>query len=406
MSKVIFKLRQCNPNKKGVSGFHVNHINYIAKRSGVEKHNHGEHGLFGKVDGFDRNIIDFHSLKRLIKKKSDEKTILYRGVISLSEEDAIRLGFNKIDKWQDYLEYKMNIVYEELSIKPQNAQWVSAFHNEKSHPHVHFVLWDKNQGVKDYFVHVSKTNNIRKKLIKDIFQDDFQNLFNEKELSKQGIKEESKNILDEINEDLLSMTQEELNKYSDKLASLFSSMGKEKIHYSKFEDGFLDELSESLFDFYKKLPAKGRLNYGFLTPELKSVANKISNNLINNNKELSAYVHRYVKANTDLAKTYGVGEETLEKIKEKAFDDSMKIIGNKILNCCKEIKKNEKELLTKEYAKRQLSKTFLLDLLGHFSKETDHQEAIVRSFKSGELSTVAKKEYAIKMLHAGLDWER
>lgn len=96
------------------------------------------HGLFGNID-----TDDLASVLKAMKAVSKRQCV-YRGILSLSEEDAKELGFMNKDAWNNYLLLALPDISEILGIPVSELQWVAAFHNEKGHPHVHYMLWTSN----------------------------------------------------------------------------------------------------------------------------------------------------------------------------------------------------------------------------------------------------------------------
>ena len=95
MAKVISKLRAYSPNKKETPVGNVKHLYYIATRTNAVANEYGS-TIFGYYDY--KNIpknIQKKEVAKYIKNISENKNNVYRGIVSLKEEDAIRLGFNK-----------------------------------------------------------------------------------------------------------------------------------------------------------------------------------------------------------------------------------------------------------------------------------------------------------------------
>ncbi|HBF15387.1 MAG TPA: hypothetical protein DDW30_06865 [Clostridiales bacterium] len=73
---------------------------------------------------------------------------LWTVIISLSREDAERLGFDTATRWRDFLRSERSEIAEQFHIPQGNLRWYAAFHNEKHHPHVHLMVRseDKREG--------------------------------------------------------------------------------------------------------------------------------------------------------------------------------------------------------------------------------------------------------------------
>lgn len=82
-------------------------------------------GLFGKIDKFP-NIETMPSIEKVnnyIIELADKKIPIFRCTISLSEYDAIRLGYDKQEKWKELFESKLVSFADKLNIKYGDIQY-------------------------------------------------------------------------------------------------------------------------------------------------------------------------------------------------------------------------------------------------------------------------------------------
>ena len=82
-------------------------------------------GLFGKIDKFP-NIETMPSIEKVnnyITELADKKIPIFRCTISLSEYDAIRLGYGKQEKWKELFESKLVSFADKLNIKYGDIQY-------------------------------------------------------------------------------------------------------------------------------------------------------------------------------------------------------------------------------------------------------------------------------------------
>ena len=146
MSILIYKQRHRHPNQKKTPKCNYAHIGYIATRPGAVKNEGMRHGLFGKLEpGEVREFSTWQEAARLVRELSCRRVNMYRGIISFSPETAAELGLTDRKAWEDYMERHILTLAKYNGIRVQNLQWVAAHHNERGHPHIHVVFWDKNQ---------------------------------------------------------------------------------------------------------------------------------------------------------------------------------------------------------------------------------------------------------------------
>lgn len=192
---LVSKIRCWNPNKGGYTKKNYNYMHYIATREGVDLsqinriedmvnvnadlNDYGEdligkeadnstylkyitnrprsHGLFGNID-----TDNFSEVSKKLNEVTKQDRIIFRGIISLSKEDAEALEYTSAEKWNTYLRSVMPDIAKELSVSPNNMTWVAAFHAEANHPHVHYMLWDNRDKVMSPYIHVARQEACRK----------------------------------------------------------------------------------------------------------------------------------------------------------------------------------------------------------------------------------------------------
>ena len=54
-------------------------------------------------------------------------------------------GLSDHKAWEDYIDRHILTLAKFNGIRVQDLQWVAAHHNEKGHPHIHVVFWNKHQ---------------------------------------------------------------------------------------------------------------------------------------------------------------------------------------------------------------------------------------------------------------------
>lgn len=110
-------------------------VKYMAERPGVEKL--GPHGLFSQTD--DR--IDLDSVAEEV---GNHPGIIWTHVVSLTREDAERLGYNSAHTWRDLVRRNAIELAKAHKIDPDQLQWYGAFHNTTHHPHMHLVVYSRD----------------------------------------------------------------------------------------------------------------------------------------------------------------------------------------------------------------------------------------------------------------------
>jgi len=325
-----------HPNFKDSTAKNAAHVNYIATRSGVDKsvtesdlnkelekgiekipsddevylkyidERPRSHGLFGA-----EGIEDLDSIRKEI---SECESFVWRGIISLREEDAQKLGYLSKDKWQDFLRKKMPDIADEMGIRITNFKWVAAIHMEKGHPHAHIMFWEKNSERTIGTLKNKGLDNIRKILTDEVFEDERLQLTNEKNAMRDLIRDLAKNDVGEAARILKEVRNNVLE-----LRTLIPEMNKESVPPRLY-----DEEESSLADKIKKLsgmlPGSGRAMLKFMPQDVKDELRAISEFILKQ-PDFAASLERNLKAVEDLTRMYTGKEEAIQKARDNAYND-------------------------------------------------------------------------------------
>ena len=136
-----------------------NYVDYISHRPGVEICS--GHGLFTD-DGVPVVISDVQ------KEVVEHKGIIWTHVVSLRREDAERLGYDNGRAWRDLIRSKRAMFCREMKIDSRNLRWYAAFHNAGHHPHVHIMVYSKDE--QEGYLSKKAIENMRSEFMHDIFR--------------------------------------------------------------------------------------------------------------------------------------------------------------------------------------------------------------------------------------------
>lgn len=188
MSKVISKVRCYNPNQSDTTKGNINHLFYIARRK-MALANENCITTFGVVEGVEVERVSVQKLAKIVGEKSDSKTNIYRGMISLKESDALELGFDKQVEWKEMMERNIYDIAKTLGIPPLNSQWIGAVHWKKNNPHIHYILWDKAQQINDCYISTKQQIAIKNLVTKDIFEGELKKYYEIQDEVKKKLKD-------------------------------------------------------------------------------------------------------------------------------------------------------------------------------------------------------------------------
>lgn len=167
------------------------YADYIATRPGAERF--GTHGLFTDEG-------EAVHLSRVSRELNQYPGRVYTGILSLTREDAQRLGFESGSRWRDFLRGHRQTLAEQFKIPPGHLKWYAAFHNASHHPHVHLIVYSEVPGEG----HLSKqgVENLRSALARDIFSQDLLCTYQRQTGYRDKLRQESRAQIEKIVEEI------------------------------------------------------------------------------------------------------------------------------------------------------------------------------------------------------------
>ena len=211
-----------------------NYVKYIAHRPGVETY--GKHGLFSDVD----NSVD--NLEKIANEVADQNDNVHTFIISLSRDDACRLEYDNAEAWMSLIrENKMNFA-KALSISYSNLKWYGAFHNESFHPHIHLIMYSKQQKA---FITKESLEKLKMNLSRQIFADDRIEIYKKQNKIRSQMSQTVKNKID-----LLISSINNKNFQNDNIEKTLIGLSKQFENYKgKAVYGYLPQSMKKKIDF-------------------------------------------------------------------------------------------------------------------------------------------------------------
>ncbi|KKC28500.1 MobP3 family relaxase [Caldanaerobacter subterraneus] len=279
------------------AGTPAGHVKYMDERP-------GSHGLFS----FDENV----SLKETMKELSKHSGIVWRFILSLKEEDAVKLGYTTRESWEKALRATISEAAAKMGISESNLRWVAAFHQAKGHPHVHVVIWEKTPQRHWGKLSEGERKDIRKIFLNEIYANERLALTAEKSAVRDLIRDTAKRDISEVLKEVKKARIEikALNGEKPGLPPTLDQQTREK-------------LLEKLKELSKIMPQKGRIAFAYMPSEVKEKAEEIADWLLKQ-PGFSQSVERYKNLAKELASHYTSKPEVLEKAADKAYEDIQK----------------------------------------------------------------------------------
>ena len=246
MAKLITKFRYLKPTKKRKAG---GYATYIATREGVEKlpqeKTYADYiATRPRSQGLFTDAGKEINLRQLSKELNQYQGNLWMVILSLSREDAERLGFDTATRWRNFLRSERSEIAEQFHISQGNLRWYAAFHNEKHHPHVHLMDWSEDE--KEGYLSEKGIEKLRSSFAKSIFAQDWCNTYDRYTEARNTLRQESRERMRKIVDSINAGTYE-----------------------NKTIENLLLQLARQLST------TTGKKQYGYLKPELKRLVDAI-----------------------------------------------------------------------------------------------------------------------------------
>ena len=216
-------------------------VSYMAERPGVEKL--GKHGLFSQID-------DKIDLEKICDEVANHDGVIWTHVVSLTREDAERLGYNKAATWRELVRRNAMQIAEAHKIPISEMKWYAAFHNTTHHPHIHLVVYSEN--IKHGYLTKKGIDSLHSIFANDIFRNEMYHLFTLQTQMRNEVKQEAQQKIDE----LIKHTSENIS-CSENFNNLISLLSEQlKKHKGKKLYGYLQKDIKNTVDAIVKELAK------------------------------------------------------------------------------------------------------------------------------------------------------
>lgn len=162
-------------------------VSYMAERPGVEKI--GKHGLFSQTD-------DKIDLDKICDEVANHDGVIWTHVVSLTREDAERLGYNKAAAWRELIRRNAMQIAEAHKIPISEMKWYAAFHNTTHHPHIHLVVYSEN--IKHGYLTKKGIDSLHSIFANDIFRNEMYHLFTLQTQMRNEVKAAANQKIEEL----------------------------------------------------------------------------------------------------------------------------------------------------------------------------------------------------------------
>ena len=259
---------------------------YIATRPRAERY--GSHGLFTDDD------VEIQ-LSKVAEEINAHEGNIWTVILSLRQEDAVRLGYESGEQWRDLLRSQTMTISEHFKIPMEHLRWYAAYHNESHHPHVHLIVYssDPSEG----YLTKQRVAHIRSSVAGEIFSQDLQSAYEKQTAYRNKLRGGSRKLITDViarihtggydnpeMEQLLTEIADRLHHTSGKLVYGYLPKGTKDLidkavdllaadeRIAKLYDLWYEQKEEILRTYNKKLPQRLPLSRN---QEFKSIRNAV-----------------------------------------------------------------------------------------------------------------------------------
>jgi TPR repeat protein len=168
------------------------------------------------------------------------------------------MGYDNLKAWRDLVKRQIANIAKSQKIEMKNLRWYAAFHDKKTNPHAHIIVYSANE--REGFLTNRGIEKIRSGFTNDIYQDELHHLYQQQTDPRNLLKKESSEFMRKLVNDIVG------NAFEDtELLSLVSKLSKQLNN------------------------VKGKKVYGYLKPEIKQTVNAIFESLAENDSIQKMY---------------------------------------------------------------------------------------------------------------------
>lgn len=202
-----------------------NYVGYLANRPGTVKF--GSHGLFSQSD-------EPINLEKVAKDIANHGGNVWTHVVSLRRDNAQAMGYDNLKAWRELVKRQISNIAKNQKIDMANLKWYAAFHDKKTNPHVHIIVYSTNE--REGFLTNHGIEKIRSGFANDIYADELHHLYAQQTDLRNQMKKESEQLMKQL-ADNISQNDVDNAELIDLVAKLHeqlnSSKGKKVYGYLK-----------------------------------------------------------------------------------------------------------------------------------------------------------------------------
>ncbi len=282
----------------------VIHARYMGERP-------GSLGLFGP-DGPEESKAVQETLR-------NHEGLVWRVVVSLREDEAIRIDHTDRSKWEESLRKSFLEIGEKMGIPESNFRWVAAYHPESGHPHCHCLFWEANPARIRGQLSRGEYYDTKKALVKQIYSQQRERLLAEKTYIRDNLRQATKEEIQGIRQDMDSHVH-----------AVRAEIGTAQRLPPRLDSINQHELLQKLQHLGGQMPGHGRIALGYMPEEIKAEARDIASWILSQ-PGFAQDMESYLDNHKEITEMYTHKNDQVEKAVNKAYLDLRDRLAQEVL---------------------------------------------------------------------------
>lgn len=259
------------------------------------------------------------SIKDVKNALKNHDGIVWRCIVSLREDDAVKLDHIDRSAWEASLKDSFIEIQEKLGIPASNFRWTAAYHPEPGHPHCHILFWEERPERVKGKLSLGEMTDTRKAFVKNICAPERERLLTEKTYYREAIRNGAKDIL---------QLKKDLNRESERIGGELGGKSGIAPYLLPEKEQLLSDKLEHLSEL---LPGHGRVALKYMPEEVKKEAREAADWLMSQPGFIEAK-EQYLQANQEIINTYMRDQPSkIEQAMARAYNDLRDRVAQDVL---------------------------------------------------------------------------
>lgn len=307
------------------------HVKYAAERPGSS-------GLFGP------DAESPPDWREVARELAHHDLPTWRMIISLREDDAVKLDLTERRDWETAVRRAMEGVVRSMHLDLGRARWVAAYHATQGHPHVHIVVWESPHRAarRRGLLEPGERKGVWRAFARELLREERNRRVAEKAAIRDLVRDLAKGDVTRAAE----LVREVRGRARLEVQAL---MGGTPGIPPVLREHQLEELAEKLAALAAAMPGRGRAALAYMPEPVKAQARETADWLLRQ-PGFARSASRYTELARELASHYAKKPEILDQAAAKAYEDLRDRVAQVVVRAAAALNRAERrEHLAREW---------------------------------------------------------